>query len=95
MIRFEKSALQKADFFMFRTDVAAAGCVPFYTTQQKAADELRLVSVSDCIGVRQAAIERLANTFVRIFRSKGFNRKSSAPARLPAIIFLRSASTTQ
>ena len=43
----------------------------------------------------QAAIDWLAKTLVRILRSKGFNRKSSAPARLPAIIFFRSASTTQ
>ena len=38
----------------------------------------------------QAATDRLPNTLVRILRSKGLSRKSSAPARLPAIIFFRS-----
>ena len=45
--------------------------------------------------ISQAAIDRLPKTLVRILRSNGFSRKSSAPARFPAIIFFRSASTTQ
>ena len=47
------------------------------------------------LGKIQAATTRLPKTVVRILRSNGFSRKSLAPARLPAISFFRSASTTQ
>lgn len=43
----------------------------------------------------QAAIALSPKVFVRISRSKGFRRKSLAPARFPAIITFSSASTTQ
>lgn len=55
----------------------------------------RLVQSGNTFIAVQAAIDWLAKTLVRILRSNGFSRKSSAPARLPAIIFFRSASTTQ
>ena len=43
----------------------------------------------------QAAMAWLVKIVVRILRSNGFSRKSLAPARLPVIIVLRSASMTQ
>ncbi len=66
---------------------------------QKAAPAHRLVT--DIAGGpgqgegNQAAIALLPKVLVRISRSKGFSRKSVAPARLPAIITFSSASTTQ